>query len=110
MFLCFIFVENFQAMIQATFKMPASELTAGVIEKIKNWIGSAIGDETEIVISVQLKEPTYLRQETREEYFAQLEESRENARYGRNTVTFESLEAFEDYMQKIDASRAEDSI
>lgn len=86
-------------MVEATITVPMSEFNHAIVEKIKELVNGD-SDETEVFISVRPKKSSVFRHETREEYFARLEQSIDDARNNRNLVTFDSVEALEDYFKK----------
>ena len=96
-------------MMQATFTIPIAEFNFELVEKIKNLLNGDI-ENTEIFISVRSKKPSMLRTETREAYFARLDESIDSIKKGRAVVSFNSLEELESFSKKMTPVHAEDTV
>jgi hypothetical protein len=80
--------------METVIKINLSELNASLLDKIRNLISG--NDDAEITISVQdTPSKKYLRNETREEYFARLNKSIEQLKKG-NVISF-TPEALEEY-------------
>ena len=80
--------------METVIKVHPSELTGSLLDNIKKLLKGR--KNAEITISIQDKpSKKYLREETREEYFARLNESIQQAEKG-NVVTF-TPQAFEEF-------------
>ena len=85
--------------METIIKIDPAELNESLLDKIRNLLTGR--DNPLITITIQDKpSKSHLRSETREEYFARLDQSLVNIEKG-NTISF-TPEAFDDFSRQID--------
>ncbi|GEM_PF-952430 len=82
-------------MQQATFTITGAEFNLELIEKIKGLFNG--NGEVEIQITIRPKKRAFLRKETREEYFARLDQSIKETRDANNLIEFENVDTLESF-------------
>jgi len=84
--------------METIIKVNSAELNKSLLDKIKKFIGNK--EDAEITISINDSvSKGYLRNESRDQYFARLNKSIENAEQG-NVISFTAKE-FEDFSARL---------
>jgi len=80
--------------MEATIKIHTTELSQEIIEKIRQFI--SINGESEVVINIRPKKKKSFPKETKEAYYARIDQALDSLDQKRNGVTF-SIKEFEVY-------------
>jgi hypothetical protein len=76
--------------MEITFKIPASEFSQDIIDKIHQFI--SLNGESDVTINIRPNKKKIFPKETKEEYFKRLDTAIDNLEKNRNIISFTNAE------------------